>query len=57
MARSSASTFDDFAEQNEDLLAWKPSILDRYYNAETLRSELARRTFVMPDVRLPSANA
>jgi hypothetical protein len=32
--------------------AWKPSILDRYYSAETLRSELARKTFVMPDVNV-----
>lgn len=32
-----------------DLLAWQPSILDRYYRAETLDSDRARRTFVMPD--------
>ncbi|HSP13465.1 MAG TPA: hypothetical protein VLV78_01790 [Thermoanaerobaculia bacterium] len=38
-----------FAARNPDLLAWKPSILDRYYRAETLASERARRTFVLPD--------
>jgi hypothetical protein len=38
-----------FAEQHADLLAWNPSILDRYYTPGTLWSERARRTFVMPD--------
>jgi hypothetical protein len=40
-----------FAAANPDLLTWKPSILDRYYTAETLWSEGAKRTFVMPDIR------
>ena len=38
-----------FAEQHADLLAWNPSILERYYVPETLWSDRARRTFVMPD--------
>ena len=38
-----------FAARNPDLLAWKPSILERYYRNETLWSDRARRTFVMPD--------
>ena len=38
-----------FAERHADLLAWNPSILERYYRPETLWSERARRTFVMPD--------
>jgi hypothetical protein len=38
-----------FAERNADLLTWQPSVLDRYYLPETLRSERARRTFVLPD--------
>jgi hypothetical protein len=42
-------TWEDLARANPDLLAWKPSILDRYYRPETLGSELARRVFVMPD--------
>ena len=38
-----------FAVRNADLLSWKPSILQRYYRDETLWSDRARRTFVMPD--------
>ena len=38
-----------FAARNADLLAWKPSILDRYYEAATLASDRARRVFVWPD--------
>lgn len=49
MQRAEFQTFDGFAAANPDLFAWKPSILDRYYSAATLGSELARRTFVMPD--------
>lgn len=49
MQQASCESFDDFARANADLLTWKPSILDRYYRAETLKGELARRTFVMPD--------
>ena len=44
-----AQCWQDFADANPDLLTWKPSILDDYYRPETLWSELARRTFVMPD--------
>ena len=32
-----------------ELFARRPRILERYYRPETLASELARRTFVMPD--------
>ena len=42
-------TFEAFAARNPDLLAWKPSVLDRYYDRETLGSDRARRVFVMPD--------
>jgi hypothetical protein len=38
-----------FAAAHPELFTWKPSILDRYYLPETLASERARRTFVMPD--------
>jgi len=48
MQRNPADDFESFAEENADLLTWKPSILDRYYDRATLDSELARRTFVMP---------
>ncbi len=49
LARGEAVTWDAFAAANPDLLTWKPSLLDRYYTTETLWSDLARRTFVMPD--------
>jgi hypothetical protein len=42
-------TFEGFAARNPDLFAWNPSVLDRYYERETLDSERARRVFVMPD--------
>jgi hypothetical protein len=48
-ARGSATTWAEFAEENADLLKWKPSVLDQYYSAGTLWSDLARRTFVFPD--------
>jgi hypothetical protein len=48
-ARQPADTWPAFAAANPDLLAWKPSVLDRYYSKATLASELARRAFVMPD--------
>jgi hypothetical protein len=48
-ADAAPATWDAFAEQNPDLLAWKPSVLDRYDTAETLWGDRARRAFVMPD--------
>jgi hypothetical protein len=48
-ARDAAADFEAFAAGNPDLLAWQPSILDRYYRKETLGSPLARRVFLMPD--------
>jgi hypothetical protein len=49
MQRDAFDDFDTFAAANPDLLTWKPSVLDRYYTPETLASERARRSFVMPD--------
>ena len=43
------ASWSEFAARQADLLAWKPSVLDRYYTPETLWSERARRGFVMPD--------
>lgn len=48
-ARKPAETWQQFAVDNADLLVWKPSILNRYYSKELLESDLARRTFLMPD--------
>ena len=50
-ARCPAASWQVFADANPDLLVWKPSVLDRYYEKETLASELAKRVFVMPDRR------
>lgn len=48
-ARKPADSWDAFERDNQDLLTWKPSILDRYYSKELLASDLAKRTFLMPD--------
>jgi hypothetical protein len=48
-APDGAHDWTGFAQRNSDLLAWKPSVLDRYYTEQTLWSERARRGFVMPD--------
>jgi len=44
-----AGTWEEFAASNPDLVAWSPSILERYYSKETLASELARRVFLLPE--------
>ena len=46
MARAELETFDEFAAANEDLFN---GVLEKYYRRETLASDLARRTFLMPD--------
>ena len=50
-ARQPSDSWAAFATANPDLLAWKPSILDRYYSRELLATDLARRIFLMPDLR------
>lgn len=54
MRRGAEATWDEFAAANPDLLTWQPSILGSYYRDETLRSALARETFLLPD-RLATA--
>ena len=49
-ARQPSTSWEAFAAANGDLLQWKPSILDRYYSKELLASDLARRSFLMPDL-------
>src|SRR6185295_13065783 len=44
--RAEDQSWERFAAQNADLRQWKPSILDRYYTAETLWSDRAREIFV-----------
>src|SRR5687768_8500528 len=46
MQREPAEGFDKFATAHPDVFG---PILQRYYRAETLASDLARSTFVMPD--------
>ena len=50
-ARNPVQTWQEFEAANTDLLVWKPSVLERYYSKELLASDLARRTFLMPDLR------
>lgn len=45
----SRQTWAEFTANNEDLLNWKENILKKYYREETLRSDLAKNTFVFPD--------
>jgi hypothetical protein len=52
MARSEGATWDEFARRNPDLLTWKDGILSRYYREATLKSDLARSVFVLPDKSL-----
>ena len=52
MARGESATWEEFARENPDLLIWKGGILTRYYRDATLKSELARRVFVLPDKSL-----
>jgi hypothetical protein len=49
MARCSTANWDEFADQNPDLLIWKNGILTRYYHESTLQSDLARTVFIFPD--------
>ena len=42
-------TWEEFAGANPDLLDWGNSVLKKYYRDETLRSELAKSTFLFPD--------
>jgi hypothetical protein len=49
MARCEAANWEEFACQNSDLLVWKGGLLSHYYREETLKSDLARKVFVLPD--------
>jgi hypothetical protein len=42
-------TWEEFAHQNADLLVWKDGILSHYYRDSTLKSDLARKVFLLPD--------
>src|ERR1700722_5429652 len=51
MARGGGADWEEFARQNSDLLIWKGGILSRYYHEATLKSDLARTVFLLPDKR------
>ena len=44
--------WEEFARNNIDLLTWKDGLLSQYYLEETLRSDLARAAFILPDKHL-----
>ncbi len=44
-----AQTWEEFAAHNPDLLIWKGGVLATLYRQETLDSDFARHTFVLPD--------
>lgn len=48
-SEQSATTFEEFIAKNADLISGKPTILERYYRAETLKSAHARNHYVLPD--------
>ncbi len=47
-------SFEAFRMANGDLFRWKPSVIDSMYHPETLRSEKAKRTFLLPDACRPA---
>jgi hypothetical protein len=50
MARTGGKpSWIEFEANNQDLLNWQDHVLKKYYNTETLSSDLARRTFLFPD--------
>ena len=52
MTSREGEDWEEFARQNTDLLVWKDGILSRYYREGTLKSDLARSVFVLPDKSL-----
>ncbi|MFL6304000.1 MAG: hypothetical protein ACJ72H_10690 [Candidatus Sulfotelmatobacter sp.] len=49
MARAGSQSWQQFSDNNPDLLVWRNGILARYYSESTLRSDLARSVFLFPD--------
>lgn len=43
------SGWPEFVDRNADLFDWKDNILKTYYQDATLRSEAARKMFILPD--------
>lgn len=55
MTAGNHSTWDEFERTNPDLRINWAAFVGRYYSPQTLRSAIARRSFVLPD-RLASAS-
>jgi hypothetical protein len=54
MARAERpQSWAQFAAGNADLLDWRETILRKYYRCETLSSDLAKKTFLLPDKAFP----
>jgi len=49
MVHCEDADWEEFARRNPDLLIWKDGVLSNYYREATLKSDLARRVFVLPD--------
>lgn len=49
IGRNPAASWQEFESANGDLFTWQPSVLERYYQPETLTSDLARAVFLLPD--------
>jgi hypothetical protein len=46
------ASWEVFMEENQDLFDWKNSILKKYYSDKTLKSDLARSVFLLPELPL-----
>jgi hypothetical protein len=44
-----SADWQDFKEKNADLLSREANVLNRYYSKETLATDAARQSFVLPD--------
>ena len=51
MQRDGGESWCEFESANRDLFSWNPSILDDLYAKETLKSDLARSTYLLPDAQ------
>ena len=45
--------WEEFSARHPDLLIWKGGLLEKLYSSDRLFSELARRTFLLPDRGIP----
>lgn len=46
-----AGDWPAFKAANPDLFEWNPSLIQKYYSEALLSSEIARRSFVLPDLQ------